>query len=1037
MWAHLAARFSPRFSQPETDVLRLTAFFALLTLAWPLAAQTTPEAALSPEASGGDSLATPMPSILPDPTVEALAGLLLGMGDDPSLVGLRYRGAERVQFVVDGLRADGVEGLSLTGLRSLAVRSGYVPTSLGNALGGFAEVDTREAPRQRLGRAEGIGGLDTYGYGRASLSLGTETGGIRAYASGEFERAEDLDPRAYGTPTLPTDELDALRASPQVVRVDRAGADALGFSTAGVRYETADTYYVPLPGDLPAGASAEDLAAAIGLSDPSLLSPVPLSSLTLRSAEVPLADAAPGPGGERMRGHVALEAAPLDGLRLRLSGQGFREEGAAFRTFLALATPEAIPLVRDERLRGLFEADYDLGSATISLAASLASASRVQYDGRFSDQIEDAIRYGDIDDPANAAARAYVQYDPFSDTYVRRFEDGAINPASPYLTFASPGTTSLGYSREEATTARLLATARQRLGVIDLRFGVEAERSTLRGVSLSGASASRLARSIDDGAVELPAPQPNGSVDGIDGYEEFPYRGSVFSTGEILVYGYDYLGLERADEDTDLAAYAMSQAAPTFAPRRPSLVAGFAEGEWTLADLTLRGGVRLARFASNARALFDPYAAVELYRAGDLASGPIQDPLTGERIDVPTGGVPGSIPQDAALYVDGSTDQVVGYRDRTGAFFDASGAAAEPQDIAFIGRPVAVAGGSEFSEAVFADAPVTVRVLPRAEAVLRVGQGTSVSAFVNAFARQPDPEVAFPTLVQFERLRFGGAGTMPNGNLRPERLTEVGATLRQRLALSGGLRGDVSATAFYRLYRDRLRVETLGFAFPSSYTTVTNGGSANVPGLTARGSLASDRVSALGSVTVVDEPFEPSPSPFSEPLATETFLRVDAVAALAVALGSGDGPALGGFRPLAGLRVGGVLRYTSGDPYQEATRTGVPISALNPVAGPALRTPARFRLDLRLARGFEVGPSRLEASVAVENVLGRTNVLRVYPTTGLPDDDGFLASDPFQIQGLGTEIEREAYRSLYAARVRDPLNVGRPRLVRVALRLDI
>ncbi|MEL6616106.1 MAG: hypothetical protein AAFQ43_10230 [Bacteroidota bacterium] len=189
-----------------------TPLAVLVLLVAPLAAQTAPEASPPPEASGAalsaDSLTTPAPSILPDPTVEALAGLLLGSGDDPSLVRLRYRGAGEVQIVVDGLRAD-----------------------------------------------------------------------------------------------------------------------AAGFSTAGVRYTTEDTYYVPIPADVPEGASRDDLAAAIGLSDPSLLSPFPISSLSVRAGEVPLAEAAPGPGGERLRGPVALEAAPLDGLRLRLSGQASERRG--------------------------------------------------------------------------------------------------------------------------------------------------------------------------------------------------------------------------------------------------------------------------------------------------------------------------------------------------------------------------------------------------------------------------------------------------------------------------------------------------------------------------------------------------------------------------------------------------------------------------------------------------------------------------------------------------------------------------------------
>ena len=210
-------------------------------------------------------------------------------------------------------------------------------------------------------------------------------------------------------------------------------------------------------------------------------------------------------------------------------------------------------------------------------------------------------------------------------------------------------------------------------------------------------------------------------------------------------------------------------------------------------------------------------------------------------------------------------------------------------------------------------------------------------------------------------------------------------------------------------------------------------------GATASGAFQSGRLSGRGAVTVLREPFGQIEFVGFDTIFQETdaVVALDATAALMLATQRGDGPAIGAFRPLADLRLGAVFRVASGDPYQPLAAEPAPFYQTPILLGSPLSAPARLRLDLRLGRTLRLGPSALEAFVWVENVLGRTNALRVYPGTGRPDDDGYLASNPSGPYALDTETERQAFQALYSARVRDPFNVGRPRQIRFGLRLDL
>ncbi|UCD95303.1 MAG: TonB-dependent receptor [Candidatus Zixiibacteriota bacterium] len=149
---------------------------------------------------------------------------------------------------------------------------------------------------------------------------------------------------------------------------------------------------------------------------------------------------------------------------------------------------------------------------------------------------------------------------------------------------------------------------------------------------------------------------------------------------------------------------------------------------------------------------------------------------------------------------------------------------------------------------------------------------------------------------------------------------------------------------------------------------------------------------------------------------------------------------------LSRTQLGASFVYRSGVRYTRATAEGEPLSLSSPSitpAGPAGGEKAKdfFEINLALtARVHEYKGALLSVKLEVLNILDRDNYLDVYPTSGLPDETGWLSTemgetfaaafpDPHDSSGL-TGAEK------YGLRQNDPNNFDRPRMFRVLARLE-
>src|SRR5207244_945333 len=103
---------------------------------------------------------------------------------------------------------------------------------------------------------------------------------------------------------------------------------------------------------------------------------------------------------------------------------------------------------------------------------------------------------------------------------------------------------------------------------------------------------------------------------------------------------------------------------------------------------------------------------------------------------------------------------------------------------------------------------------------------------------------------------------------------------------------------------------------------------------------------------------------------------------------------------------------------------------------------SRFNLrvdrDIKLKFGKNSDKKKsanLNVYFLVQNLLNAKNIIKVYPYTGRPEDDGYLAS-PTGIQTTNLQLDPSAYSEFYQLKENDPGHYSLPRRMRIGVRFD-
>lgn len=532
----------------------------------------------------------------------------------------------------------------------------------------------------------------------------------------------------------------------------------------------------------------------------------------------------------------------------------------------------------------------------------------------------------------------------------------------------------------------------------------------------------------------------------------------------VLYQGYDYTG-EKLDykptyedffnEQNDEGMYMRP-----IAPYEPIYMAGYIQDKFAFKDLIFNVGLRVDRFDANQPVLKDPYLLYPAYTVSELSPEQLQQ----MGVNAP----PSNMGDDYVVYVDNvlNPSTIVGYRNEN-IWYDANGF--EITDI------TALQGSSGISPLLidpeqdrvtaesFKDYEPQWNLMPRISFSFPISDVALFFAHYDVLTQRPtDGVVGRPDIYWF----FNSlGGTRPNPNLEPQKTIDYELGFQQKLTNSSSL----TITTYYREMRDMIQLYRFNGAFPKDYTAYNNLDFGTVKGLTVTYDLRRTNNARVRASYTLQFATATAPSATSTAALVAAGLpnlrSTNAVPwdrrhqlNLLLDYHYADGKDYNG--PTITRRIKGtdevktvqLLKNTgfaitfnggSGTPYNASRNINSPITGgTNLLRGTyyGSRLPWQFRMDAKIDKNIKIKWGKGEDSrisyliiyFQILNVLDAQNVINVYPFTGNPDDDGYLAAAEWQ-QEINNQLDPQSFRDYYSMYVDFPGNYSAPRRIRFGL----
>lgn len=517
------------------------------------------------------------------------------------------------------------------------------------------------------------------------------------------------------------------------------------------------------------------------------------------------------------------------------------------------------------------------------------------------------------------------------------------------------------------------------------------------------------------------------------------------SNNNLLYYGYDYQGNEVSSniawDDFFTARNSDGQRTFPVAPIQPIYASGYIQDKFTFKNIIMRAGFRVDYFDANTKVLKDPYELYDIQTAGTFNYN--EDDVR-----------PSNIPDEAKVYVESvEGNKVKAYRVED-TWFTAEGRqvnrAAEiftQQIPAYVDSRASEDQGyiraEDFNpDASFEDYEAQINVMPRLAFSFPISEDANFFAHYDVLVQRPPSNTIATALDYYYFTNNAASSVFNNPNLKPTRTVDYEAGFQQRITESSALK----LSFFVREMRDMIQRRTYLFAMAdlSRYTTYDNQDFGTVKGLNVSYDLrrtgpislrvsyglqfadgtGSDSDSQRGSVTRGN-------LRTLYPLSYDERHRI--AGSLDFRYGRGEGPQLFGKPILEQLGINLSGSAVSGRPYTRLQTATQLDGRVNDGDINGARLPWNLVTNLRIDRDFSLfneGGKGVDLNVylRISNLLDRQNIISVYPATGLPDDDGFLAS----VQGatsIASQVDEAAYIESYQWRVLNPNYFSLPRRI--------
>ncbi len=551
----------------------------------------------------------------------------------------------------------------------------------------------------------------------------------------------------------------------------------------------------------------------------------------------------------------------------------------------------------------------------------------------------------------------------------------------------------------------------------------------------------------------------------------------LLNDGNLLVnyYGYDFKGnptSRRPSEDffTDEVNRPMNSFAPTY-------ISGFIQDKFELEDIIFNVGVRIDRFDANQSVLKDEYVLFPTYTAAESHA----------LLGIPK---PEVIPDNWVPYMDDETSPTafLGYRDpETDIWYDASGSPTSSASIRSGGEVQPHIKDDEVSIQSFEDYTPQTVIMPRLSFSFPISGEAVFFAHYDVLTQRPgqlsgDQSSALAgQITDYYFLQNSATVQVTNPNLAPEKTIDYEVGFKQKLTDYMAL----SISTFYREMRDMLQSRNFQDAYPTPYSSFDNIDFGTVKGFTfAINMLRKKNLRMQASYTL--QFANGTGSSFTS--ARNALNSVEGFTAIRALLpldfdqrhrisgnidyrfyGKEKGPALNigekTIYPLSDAGANLTFYLGSGTPYSVNTlpnaadvQSGINQSIQLGGTPNGSRLPPQVRFDFKVDKSFILGGKTrtddggnivkdskgnevvsrafdFNVYLLLLNALNTKNVLNVYKTSGLADDDGYLSTGVGQ-QQVAAAIDPASFTYLYTVKMRNPNNFSLPRRIRLGIQFS-
>ncbi len=510
-------------------------------------------------------------------------------------------------------------------------------------------------------------------------------------------------------------------------------------------------------------------------------------------------------------------------------------------------------------------------------------------------------------------------------------------------------------------------------------------------------------------------------------------------------YGYDYLGnlLDGVTFD-DFFTATDANGVRTFpvAPNRPIYTAAYIQDKFTFKDVIFRVGLRVDRYDANTKVLKDPYSLYDIMTAADFHAK-----FGGER--------PGNIGDDYKVYVTEDNGTVVKAYRHGDTWYRPNGTQVNDGTEIFGGELVFPKytvenpniQARDYDPSIsFQDYEPQVNFMPRLAFSFPISDEANFFAHYDILVQRPPSNTIATALDYFYFATRTGIKNNPA--LKPERTVDYEVGFQQKLTNTSALK----IAAYYKEMRDMIQARYFLFlpAPINQYETYDNLDFGTVKGFTFQYDLRrTGNVSLNVAYTLQFADGTGSDANTSRglssrgiqrtlfPLSFDERHRINVI--LDYRYGSGrryNGPRVNGVDIFANAGINLQTVAVSGRPYTRKT-TPAPFGGQGTEGSiNGARLPWNFTINMRIDKDFNLTkpdaarPLGLNVYFRVSNLLDRRNIIAVYPATGSPSDDGYLATGrgARQLEEVGASGRSiEAYLASYQWAMLNPNFYSLPR----------